>query len=83
MSLRSQTWNLGQTPLVTEGLAHAGKRCWVVGWSMFQRPHFTDQYLYRWLGCCGSSSGRPGKQCCECEEVKKLLGFVADVTVLR
>ena len=37
--------------------------------------------LYRWLDCCGPTSGQPSKRYCEYKEVKDVFGFVAEVTV--
>jgi hypothetical protein len=45
---------------------------------MLERSDFADQFFYRWLDCCGPTSGQPGNRHCECEKVKKLLGFVAE-----
>jgi len=49
---------------------------------MFERSDFTNRCLYRGLDGCGPASGQPGKRHCECEEVKKLRGIGAVVTVV-
>jgi len=56
-------------PTGTEGTANAGKHCGAAGLSILEHSDLTDGFLYRWVDCCGATSGQPGKRC-ECREVK-------------
>jgi hypothetical protein len=49
--------------------------------SILERSDFTDRFLHRRLGCCGPTGSQPWGPYCEDEEVKEVLGFVAEVTV--
>ena len=64
----SESWDFGQPPLETEGRVHAGYHCRVAGRLVFDRSVFTHQFLYRWLNCCGPTSGKPEKGYGEYEE---------------